>query len=163
MNNDSTDLIKYLLDLLNGLSQHVRLEVQIIDKNGKLPFRKRATDAGYDIASTKDAVITPHATINIDTGIIVCPPDGFYFTIEGRSSMGMKGIIPFRGTIDATYQGHLMVALTNTSDIEYTIKKGDRIAQIVLHPIINADFQLVNEFSPIDSFRGVAGFGSSGR
>jgi len=160
---NTAEFIEYLLELANGLAQYIRLETKIIDKNAKLPFRKRTTDAGYDIASTETVIIPPHTTINISTGIIICPPDGFYFTIEGRSSMAMKGIIPFRGTIDATYQGHLMVALTNTSNIEYSVKAGDRIAQIVLHPIINADFCLVDEFSPINNGRAECGFGSTGQ
>jgi dUTP pyrophosphatase len=163
-NNASTaEFIEFLLDLLRGLSPYVRLETKIIDKSAKLPFRKRTTDAGYDIASIEEVIIPPHGTKNINTGIIVSPPDGYYFTIEGRSSLAMHGVIPFRGTIDATYQGHLMVALTNVSDNSYTVKAGDRIAQIVLHPIINADFQLVEEFSPVDNGRATCGFGSTGQ
>lgn len=163
-NSSSTaEFVEFLLDLLNGLAPYVRLETKIIDEKAKLPFRKRTTDAGYDITSIEEVIIPPHGTKNINTGIIVSPPDGHYFTIEGRSSLAMNGVIPFRGTIDATYQGHLMVALTNISDSAYVVKSGDRIAQIVLHPIVNADFKLVEEFSPVENGRAACGFGSTGR
>ena len=140
-----------------------RIEVVKLDPDGIIPSRKRATDAGYDISSSEHIIIPPHSMKSVSTGIAVCPPDGLYFTIEGRSSLFIKSIVPARGIIDATYQGHLVVVLINNSDIPYEVNKGDRIAQIILHNTISADFVNVDSFTPVFDGRGEAGFASSGK
>lgn len=141
----------------------VRLEFRRVHPDGQMPWRKRETDAGYDIASVQDVVIPPHSAVNIDTGIQVACPAGYYYTVEGRSSMWSQGVSPYRGIIDGTYCGDLKIALYNISDVPYYVKKGERIAQIIMHEIIHADFEQVEEFSPEYNVRGVAGFGSSGK
>lgn len=130
--------------------------------DGKVPSRKRTTDAGYDISAVEDATVLPHSTANISTGIKVAAPPGWFYSIEGRSGMGFKGVAPFPGVIDAGYTGLVMVMLCNISDIPYFVKKGDRIAQIVPHQIVGVEYQEVQEFSPEYNGRGEAGFGSSG-
>lgn len=162
-NSTEADFLTFLLDMLSSLSKYVRLETKITDPAGKLPFRKRTTDAGYDVTAVERVTIAPHSVANVDTGIIVSPPDGAYYSIEGRSSLWLKGIMPLRGIIDGTYQGELMVAIANNSDCPYTIESGDRIAQLVLHEVIHADFVVVTDFSQHDGGRHIDGFGSSGR
>lgn len=141
----------------------VRLEFQKVHPDGQLPWRKRETDAGYDIASIHDAVIPPHATVNIKTGIKVACPSGYFYAVEGRSSMWKVGVAPYRGIIDANYTGDLELTLYNISDVPYTVKKGDRVAQIILYSQIHAEFVEVETFSPDYNKRGELGFGSSGR
>lgn len=164
-NNASlNDFSELLLEVSEWVTRcPVRLEFIKTHKDAAIPRRGRATDAGYDIMSVEDITIKPNIMTNVHTGIIVCAPPGYYFTIEGRSSLWMKGVMPFRGIIDATYQGQLMVAMTNGSDSPYVIHKGDRIAQIILHRVLNIDFNEVNEFTPVEEGRGKAGFGSSGK
>lgn len=145
------------------MEEKVRLEYKYLSDEARLPYRKRDTDAGYDIYSIEDVVIEPHDTKNIQTGIVVVCPPGYYMTVEGRSSMWSNGVAPFHGIIDGTYTGPLMVRLMNVSNNTYHVKKHDRIAQIVLHKIISAFFKEVDEFSPHYTQRGNAGFGSSGR
>lgn len=159
----NSDLSNILLELIDGLSSRVRLETRITSPDGQLPSRKRTYDAGYDIASISEVLVQPHTTENIDTGLIISPPDGFYYSIEGRSSLWKKGIVPCRGIIDSSYTGDLMVAIQNHSDVPYTIRKGDRIAQLILHKMYHADFALVDSFSEVEFGRSAAGFGSSGR
>ena len=77
--------------------------------------------------------------------------------------MFMRGITPNRGIIDATYCGEVIVSLVNISDEEYKVAVGDRIAQIILHKCYDAEFFVVDEFSPSYNKRGTAGFGSSGK
>ena len=149
--------------MLNNRRRYARVEIKIVHRDGQFPFRKRATDAGYDVAAISRTTIEPHSVVNVDTGIIVSPPEGVYFSVEGRSSLWRIGIVPFRGIIDATYQGPLMVAIVNNSPNQYTIEAGDRIAQLILHETINADFMAVAEFSQYDGGRTTEGFGSSGR
>jgi dUTP pyrophosphatase len=141
----------------------VKLETKLIHGDAKLPFRKRTTDAGWDLYSVENVAIEPQSTTNVHTGICISAPEGYYYTIEGRSSMFMQGITPNRGIIDATYCGEVIVSLVNMSDKEYKVIVGDRIAQIILHKYYNAEFFVVDEFSPDYNKRGTAGFGSSGK
>lgn len=141
----------------------VRLEVQLIDEKAKLPFRKRITDAGYDLYSIHDIELLPGRATLVRTGIKISCPPGFYYTIEGRSSLWMKGIFPNRGIIDATYTGEVIVSLVNVTDSVFPIKEGNRIAQMILHRQYDADFEIVHEFSSTYDQRGTDGFGSSGK
>lgn len=144
-------------------ADYVRLEYKLIDPEARVPYRKRETDAGYDVFSIEDVFIKPHSTENIRTGIIVTCPKDYYIVVEGRSSMWVAGVAPFHGILDTGYNGPLFVRLFNISDVEYHVKKFDRIAQIILHKTYNAAFIEVDEFSEGYNQRGEAGFGSSGR
>lgn len=140
----------------------VRLEVQLINDKAKVPYRKRSTDAGFDLFSIENVEIFPGKAEIIRTGInIACPP-GFYYTIEGRSSLWKQGIFPNRGIIDATYTGEVVVSLVNVSGSVFVVEEGHRIAQIILHKQYDALFHIVEEFSPVYNQRGTDGFGSSG-
>ncbi len=151
-----------------------RLEWKIIDENGKVPQQNLETDAAYDIYSLVDAVIMPVGSVltaeekkiaQVRTGIAITAPVGYYFTIEGRSGLGVKeDIVPFRGIIDACYTGELMVKLFNFGAEPYYVKAGDRIAQLILHRCVRKrKLDQVVEFSYDYSHRGTNGFGSSGR
>jgi len=142
---------------------HKRLECKKLHPNAKLPFRSRTTDAGYDISSIESVVIPPHGTATVATGIALSAPSGYYYTIDGRSSLWMKGIIPFRGIVDGTYTGPLIVVLMNTTDKPYVVEVNDRIAQIILHEILHCDITIVEEFSDEYNQRGERGFGSTGK
>ncbi|MCK9558753.1 MAG: dUTP diphosphatase [Candidatus Cloacimonetes bacterium] len=142
---------------------YVRLEYKLIHKDAKVPFRKRETDAGYDLHSIDDVDIQPHETENIRSGIILACPAGYYLVVEGRSSMYLNCVAPFHAIIDATYTGEMMVRLMNIGDTVYHVKKHDRIAQVVIHKAYSAAFVEVDEFSDAYNQRGTAGFGSSGK
>lgn len=154
-------------------SQHVqvRLEVQLLDKDPdsgqplrpKLPFRSRLTDAGYDLYAAEGAILRPGRSTMVKTGIIIAAPPGFYYTIEGRSSLWMKGIFPNRGIIDATYCGQVVVSLVNVTGEEFEVRCHDRIAQLILHRQYDANFVCVEEFSHQYNQRGKNGFGSTGK
>ncbi len=140
-----------------------RAEVVIRHPNAKMPHRGRDTDAGYDVYAVSDVTVGARSLSHIDTGLAVVAPAGYYLTVEGRSSMYRSGIVPFRGIVDGGYTGNMIVTLQNTTDIDYHIKCGDRIAQIVVERIIHMDFQEVQSVSPEYDIRGDKGFGSSGR
>ena len=141
----------------------IKIEVEIRDQDAMLPSRSRHTDAGYDIYSLRDTVISPGDIVDIDTGMAVVAPEGWFFTVEGRSSMYKSGVVPFRGIIDSGYTGNLIVSLMNVGTKQYHIKKHDRVAQIVPQKIIHIDFKVVDEISPEYNIRGTAGYGSSGK
>ena len=142
----------------------VPLEVILKHRYAKLPFRKRDTDAGYDIYSVEDKTLAPGRATIVCTGIHIAAPTGFYYTIEGRSSLWRdKRVFPNRGIIDATYTGEVVVSLVNVGEGPYQVSVGDRIAQILLHKQYHAEFIIVEEFSPHYNQRGNDGFGSSGK
>lgn len=140
------------------------LEYKRTHAMAKLPTKLRGTDAAYDLYTVDAAIIGPHETKNFSTGLIVTAPPGWYYTIEGRSGLARQGIKPFRGIIDSTYVGHLMIALTNSVDVPYEIVVGDRIAQMTLHRVYEVEFKKIDDGEEFThSGRGTSGFGASGR
>lgn len=141
----------------------IRLEVQRIHPDAKMPFRARPTDAGYDLYSIEEKELPPGKATPVHTGIKIAAPPGWYYTIDGRSSLWMIGVEPNRGIIDSTYCGEVLVSLVNFAGEPYKVKKGERIAQVILHRQYDAEFEEVENFSPEYNQRGEQGFGSTGK
>lgn len=151
-------------DLLSQLPRRVKAQCAILRPGAIPPIRKRPTDAGYDIISDINLTLPPRGNVDVSTGIALAVQRGFYYTVEGRSGLGTKfRVVPFTGTIDACYIGELYVMLTNNSDEEFFISKGDRIAQLIVKEQLDLEIEIVEEFSDEYKSRGTAGFGSSGR
>ncbi len=135
----------------------------------QVPTRSRITDTGYDLYSAIDVLVKAKRwwraapSVHVQTGIQLAVEPGWFYSIEGRSSMRLQDIITFTGIIDSTYTGALIVILQNFGNKDYQIHAGDRIAQLVLHRAYDLEMEQVDIFSPEFSTRGVAGFGSSGR
>jgi dUTP pyrophosphatase len=121
------------------------------------------SDSGYDLYACEDTVVHARGSSVIETGLMLGHIEpGFWFKIEARSGLGFKhGIQPHFGIIDNGYRNSLGVKLYNMTDVPYTIKKGDRIAQIVIYPVIEANMEWVEVMS--ESERGGKGLGSSGK
>lgn len=148
---------------LGNMDYPVMIEVELRHPDAKMPYKSRASDAGLDITSITDVDIEPRSIVSIDPGLAVVAPFGWYFTVEGRSSMYKSGIVPFRGIIDSCYTGNLIISMMNVGNETYHISKGDRIAQIILHKLNQTQLVEVCGISPEYNIRGTAGFGSSGR
>ncbi len=144
----------------------ITLKIKKLDDNAILPTIATPQSAGYDLysATKKDIVIPPHQSRSISTGISIALPEGTAGLIYARSGLATKhGIIPANcvGVVDSDYRGEVIVSLYNQSDIPYTIHYGDRIAQLVITPILTPDIQEVNTLP--DTQRASGGFGSTGR
>ncbi|MFD0950816.1 dUTP diphosphatase [Paraperlucidibaca wandonensis] len=147
------------------------LQVKILDSRigSELPFPSYATEgsAGLDLRALLDAPLTlaPGETQLIRTGLAIYIADpGYAGLILPRSGLGHKhGIVlgNLVGLIDADYQGELMISCWNRSSVAFTLEPGERLAQYVLVPVVQASFEVVEEFRA--SERGTGGFGSSGR
>jgi dUTP pyrophosphatase len=131
-----------------------------------LPQHATAGSAGMDLRACIDAplALAPGRAELISTGVSIFVEDpGLAAMILPRSGLGHKnGIVlgNLVGLIDSDYQGALMVSCWNRSDALFTINPGDRIAQLVLVPVVQAEFDVVEDFA--ESARGAGGFGSSG-
>ena len=136
------------------------LECQV-QPGAQLPKRAHPTDAGADLFSYEDHEIYPEEQKLVDTGIAIKIPEGYAGFIFNRSSQGKKGItIPHSvGVIDSDYRGNLKVLLKNIGEDPYKISAGDRIAQLVIMPVLLPEFKDIWN----DTQRGTGGFGSTGQ
>ena len=131
------------------------------------PFYASAGAAAMDLHACLDQAVTIPAGKRavIPTGIAIALPSAEYVALVfARSGLGIKhGVAPANcvGVIDSDYRGEVMVGLQNSGDQDYTIQPGDRIAQLMISPVIQAQIQMVEELD--DTARGAGGFGSTGK
>ncbi len=125
------------------------------------PTRAHGSDAGNDLYAIEDVQIQPRTLEKIDTGLAIELPEGTVGLIKDRSSMGFKKIHVFAGVIDSSYRGEVGVLLYNASDKVFTIKKGERIAQLLVQDVYNVEWNEVKSLDQTD--RGSGGFGSSNK
>lgn len=131
--------------------------------NAKLPEYMTPGAAGADIYSAEELTINPGRWRLIDTGLACRIPEGYEIQVRPRSGLALKQgitVLNSPGTIDSDYTGRLKVMLINHSQQEVTIVAGDRIAQIVVAPVIQAQFNWTTEHK--ETSRDSAGFGSTG-
>ena len=127
-----------------------------------IPFKySRDGDACMDMYADMDAIMYPHETVIIKTGIAVEIPKGFEGIVRGRSGLASQGISVHLGTIDETYRGDVGVIVTNNSMQTFAIHKGNRIAQFTVKPVYPIELQEAKELT--DTERGEQGYGSSGK
>ena len=146
------------------------IDLKILDARmaGQLPAYATPGSAGLDLRACLNAplVIEPGQTVLIPTGLAVHIADpGLAAMILPRSGLGHKhGIVlgNLVGLIDSDYQGQLMVSAWNRSDVAFTIEPMERIAQMVIVPVVQARFNVVSDFAQA-SERGAGGHGSTGR
>lgn len=126
-----------------------------------IPQRQTINSAGYDLHAYESVSIPPHERKLISTGIQLAIPVGCYGQICSRSGLALKyGIICIAGVIDSDYRGTVGVLLYNTSNTTFEVKKGDRIAQLIIIPILTPT--LLEASSLEKTERGEGGFGSTG-
>ena len=134
------------------------------DPSLSLPSYAKPGDAGADLCSSEDLVIAPGERALVSTGLSIALPDGFAAFVHPRSGLAIKsgiGIVNAPGTIDSGYRGEVKVIVINHDRAEdFEIKRGDRIAQLVIQRVESAQFVEV-EVLP-ESARGAGGFGSTG-
>ena len=132
----------------------------------KIPEYKTSGSSGLDLQAfiKKDVVLKPKEIILVPTGLSIAVEDNLEVQIRPRSGLAAKNkisILNTPGTIDSDYRGEIKVILINLGEKNFLIKKGDRIAQMVLCPVVKAEFEIVNELPK--TIRGMRGFGSTGK
>ena len=132
-----------------------------LDPGAIMPTRAHALDAGLDLYAREMQVVPAHGAAFFDTGVHMNLPAGTEGDVRSKSGLNRKHKLFCTGTIDEGYTGSIGVTLFNLGDEEYVVRAGDKIGQLVIHPIVRPHMVLVDE---LDSFeRGESGFGSTGR
>ncbi len=144
----------------------VKVLVKKLDPKVQLPSYKTQGSSGMDLmAFIKDPIkIAPNTSALIPTGISVAIPNDVEIQIRPRSGLAAKSsisVLNTPGTIDSDYRGELKIILFNHSKEEFVVRNNDRIAQIVLMPVLKIDFEEVDNLP--DTLRGSDGFGSTGK
>lgn len=147
------------------MAEPVAIAVKRLPHSDGLDLPKYATSgaAGMDIVSAEDTVVAPGARHAVATGLTLAIPNGYEIQVRPRSGLALKhGItVPNTpGTIDSDYRGELKVILINHGDEPFAIARGDRVAQLVLAPVVQAAWVETDDLDETE--RGTGGFGSTG-
>ena len=129
-----------------------------------LPAYETEHAAGMDLRAAEDAILAPGGRAMVATGFAIALPHGFEAQIRPRSGLAAKHgvtVLNAPGTIDADYRGEIKVILVNHGEAAFAIKRGDRIAQMIISPVTRA--RLTEQVELSDTARGSGGFGSTGR
>lgn len=171
LSNAKREFITFLLDLTADAIKEVpyREKVEIFvekcHENAVIPTYANPTDAGCDVYAIEDTVIFAGETKIIPTGLKVAVPGGWMLSVRPRSGMSAKTNIRVAnapGTIDAGYRNEVGIILQNTGKSDYTIKKGERIAQFIVEVSPMIKFTPIEDINSIGGDRG-GGFGSTGK
>ena len=145
----------------------LRIEIAREPGAGDIPLPSRATSgsSGYDLhaAVERDVVIASGDRVLIPTGFAIAVPRGYEAQVRPRSGLAYQhGIVlpNAPGTIDADYRGELMVIVMNAGEKAFTVRRGDRIAQLVIAPVVSAEWDEVPALAATE--RGAGGFGHTG-
>jgi dUTP pyrophosphatase len=141
----------------------MKIRIKLLHPEAVLPAYAHGPeeDAGLDLRAVERVVLSPAVAHGVRTGIAIELPPGYEAQVRPRSGMALKHSLTVNfGTIDPGYRGEIRVIMFNLGSADYTIEKGDRIAQLVVAKYEAIDWE-VGELG--DSIRGEGGFGSSGR
>ncbi len=148
------------------MTVNMQIPVKKLSPRARLPVYGSAQAAGADLHACLDAPVTlePGQTVLIPTGLSIAIPEGFAGLIYARSGLSVRrGLAPANkvGVIDPDYRGEWMVPLHNHSGVPQTVEDGERIAQLLITPVLTAQFLEDEDLG--DTERGAGGFGSTGR
>ena len=144
----------------------VKVQIKKLDPKVQIPKYKTDGSSGVDLMAflTETKIVMPGESILVPTGLSLAVPKDLEVQIRPRSGLAAKyniSVLNTPGTIDSDYRGELKVILYNHGDREFIVNNGDRIAQMVLVPIIKATFEEVESLP--ETIRGEGGFGSTGK
>lgn len=144
-------------------SGQITVKIKRLVPEAKLPRYEHPGDSGADLVSTADMTLQPMQWCAVPTGLSAEVPLGFELQVRPRSGLALKHgitVLNTPGTVDAGYRGEIKVLLLNLGPEPFEIMQGQKIAQMVVAPIVFGQFEEVDELAP--SQRGTGGFGSTG-
>lgn len=144
------------------------LVIVLMNENANEPVYATDGSAGMDIASTEGIIIPAWSRRLVHTGLKVKIPEGYEVQVRPRSGLALKHgitVLNTPGTIDSDYRGEIGVILVNLTDVDFEVKKHDRIAQMVVAPVIKVKTKVLTtaQDSLDETGRGTGGFGSTGK
>ncbi|NMF60477.1 dUTP diphosphatase [Pseudanabaena yagii] len=142
--------------------QTIEIKFQKLHPDAQIPSYAHIGDAGADVYSVAEVTLQPSDRAAIPTGLAVDIPLGYEIQVRPKSGLALKhgiAVLNSPGTVDAGYRGEIQVIVINLGKEAYTFAKGQKIAQLVLKPVIQAQY-IEGELGTSD--RGVGGFGSTG-
>lgn len=145
----------------------MELKIKLLSPNAALPQYATPGSAAMDLTACIDEPVTiaPRQLVTLPTGVAIALPSAQYVALVfARSGLGVKHGVALSngvGVIDSDYRGEIRVGLTNLSDAPYTIQPGDRVAQLAVVPVVQAQVVPVTELD--ETARGEGGFGSTGK
>ena len=144
----------------------IKVQIKKLDPKAKIPEYKTEGASGVDIMALLENKITldPGESKIIPTGLSIAFPDDLEVQIRPRSGLAAKSnvsVLNTPGTIDSDYRGEIKIILINHSNEKFEVKNGDRIAHMVLMPVLKFKFEEVSKLD--DTIRGSGGFGSTGK
>lgn len=142
----------------------IHVQIKMLDEGLEPPAYAQPGDAGADLRSRISLTLGPGERALVPTGVAIALPEGYVGLVHPRSGLAAKHgitIVNAPGTVDSGYRGELMVSLLNTDrENSFEVKRGDRIAQLVIQRFETALFSVVEELDETE--RGSSGFGSTG-
>ena len=142
--------------------QTIEIKFQKLHPDAQIPSYAHTGDAGADVYTVTDVTLEPLKRAAIPTGLAVDIPIGYEIQVRPKSGLALKHgitVLNSPGTVDAGYRGEIQVIVINLGDEAYTFTKGQKIAQLVLKPVIQANY-VEGELGTSD--RSIGGFGSTG-
>ena len=133
----------------------------VLDDGAYMPVRVHKTDAGLDIKTPKDVTVPAKGSVIVDTGVHIELPPNTVGMLKSKSGLNVKYGITSEGVIDVGYTGSIVAKLYNHSETHVILKKGNKITQLVILPIVPVELEQVSELMATE--RGSGGFGSTGR
>jgi len=140
----------------------MKLKIKRLSSNIPLPSYAHQDDAGLDLLAAEEVTLEPGQRVQIASGLAIEIPAGYAGLIWDKSGLSHKyGMKILGGVVDSNYRGEVKVGMVNLSQQEQTFKVGDKVAQLLIQPVVTAEIEEAEELS--DTSRGAGGFGSTGR
>lgn len=133
-------------------------------EKAQIPKKKHASDSGFDLCAVEKVALLPRTPTLVSTGLKISLPKGYEAQVRSRSGLALKQnvcVLNSPGTVDNEYTGELGVILINHGSFTYFVEEGDRVAQLVIAPVVPADSVEIQSVE--ETVRGEGGFGSTGR
>lgn len=164
--NELNDELKELDDEFKNYKPKITLPFKIVNPDTNTPKYNYGGDSGFDLYSVSEITIEPLGRTLIPTGIALDIKDGYEIQVRSKSGLAINEglfVLNSPGTVDSGYNDEIKVIIFNTNNVPYTIKKGMKVAQAVLSPVVNGDWVNLLKVDEIEEKdRGNKGFGSTG-
>ena len=158
---DSYNVVEMINAVMNIPTTRPQSICVMLDKNASMPTRSHEDDAGFDLYAKEGGLLPAGKTIEIHTGVHMAIPHGYCGLVKSRSGLHMKYGVTTTGVVDAGYTGEIVVKWSSHENKPVYFSHGDRIAQLVLVPVLTPELVQVDELGTTE--RGAQGFGSTGK